>query len=100
MLAPFFGLILLTGFVFIIIWAARFASKHQLKAAISWFLAVGIIGMLLGGIFGLPFRHMGAAGWKVNKSFMVPFAGADGDAWFGCSRLNEVSSSSSSARRR
>ncbi|OIO55162.1 hypothetical protein AUJ46_01790 [Candidatus Peregrinibacteria bacterium CG1_02_54_53] len=49
MLTPIFALILLTGFVFMVIWAARFATKHQLKSAISWFLAIGIVGTLLAG---------------------------------------------------
>ncbi len=102
MLAHFFGLVLLTGFIFIVIWAVRFATKQQLKHAISWFLAIGIVGMLLGGIFGLPFRHMGAAGWKVNKSFMIPFAGSDGNTWFGCQRAidaQKAGSASSAARK-
>lgn len=66
MLAPLSSLVLLTGLVFLIIWAARFATRHQLKTAISWFLAVGILGTLLGSAFGSSFCRLGAGSWGMH----------------------------------
>jgi len=84
------------GFVFMVIWAARFATKQQLKSAISWFLAIGIIGALLGGTFGMPLRRMGSlksgAAWMMSQ---------DDKGWFGCPGANgalNAGSASSAAR--
>jgi len=101
MLTPLFALTLLTGFIFVIIWAARFATKVQLKHAISWFLAIGIAGALLGSTFGLSGRRGISFKFGSNSPFMM-MGGAFRDAddqngWFGCPGANGVSSASSAA---
>ncbi|MFH0851535.1 MAG: hypothetical protein V1876_02190 [Candidatus Peregrinibacteria bacterium] len=71
MLAPLFGLILLTGFAFMIIWAVRFATKQQLKHAISWFLAIGIVGILLAGtLSGMALRRFSSLRPGYYNSFL------------------------------
>jgi len=103
MLAPIFGLTLVTGFAFMVIWAARFATKGQLKAAVSWFLAIGIIGVLLAGtLSGIAMRRLSSL--RPGYGMMGgAFRDADGERdWFGCPRANEVlkAGSASSAVRK
>lgn len=99
MLAPIFGLTLLTGFVFMVVWAMRFATKHQLVAAMSWFLAIGIIGVLLAGtLSGLAQRRFSSL--RPGGYGMMGGALRDADGqkdWFGCSGANGVSSASSAS---
>ncbi|MDD5040884.1 MAG: hypothetical protein PHX87_01905 [Candidatus Peribacteraceae bacterium] len=92
MLGPIFGLTLLTGFVFIIIWAARFATKHQLISALSWFLAIGIIGTLLSAtLSGFAVRHFSNLRPGPGNVFMMGggFRDVDdADGWFGRPRAS------------
>lgn len=101
MLAPIFGLTLLTGFVFMVIWAMRFATKHQLVAAVSWFLAIGIIGTLLAGtLSGLTMRRFSSlrpGGYGMMGGVLRD---ADGQKdWFGCSQALSSSSAASVKRK-
>ncbi|MDD4286753.1 MAG: hypothetical protein PHO20_01295 [Candidatus Peribacteraceae bacterium] len=99
MLAPIFGLTLVTGFAFMVIWAVRFATKPQLKSAVSWFLAIGIVGTLLAGtLSGMAVRRFSSL--RPGYGMMGgAFRDADGQKdWFGCSRAQ--SSSSSAALRK
>lgn len=97
MFAPIIGLVLLTGFVFMVLWAARFATKHQLTSAISWFLAIGIIGTLLGGAFGTPLRRM--MGGRFGSAMMGgALRYADDDrGWFGCPYVQDAQASSAAS---
>lgn len=72
MLTPIFGLTLLTGFAFMLVWAVRFATKHQLKAAISWFLAIGIVGLLLAGtLSGMTQRRFSSLRPGFDGSYLM-----------------------------
>lgn len=102
MLAPIFGLTLLTGFAFMVIWAARFATKHQLVSAVSWFLAIGIVGTLLAGtLSGMTIRRLSSLQPGYGMMGGV-FRDADGRDWFGYPPANAVlqASSASSAKRK
>ncbi|MDO8469354.1 MAG: hypothetical protein Q7S29_06395 [Candidatus Peribacter sp.] len=101
MLAPIFGLTLLTGFVFMIVWAIRFATKHQLVAAMSWFLAIGMIGVLLAGTLSVlaqrRFSSLRPGGYGMMGGVLRD---ADGQKdWFGCPQALSSSSASSVKRK-
>lgn len=70
------GLFLLTGFVLLIVWGIRFATKTQLRHAIYWFLVIGIVGMFLGSALGFPFRSLmrGAGGLFIGGPEMMRWA--------------------------
>ncbi|MDD5623846.1 MAG: hypothetical protein PHI23_04010 [Candidatus Peribacteraceae bacterium] len=65
-----FGLATLVGFVLIIVWSARFASRDQLRSLISWLLAIGIIGSLL----ATPFMG-GGFRWMMSRGGFESFGG-------------------------
>ncbi|MDD5103492.1 MAG: hypothetical protein PHX93_03770 [Candidatus Peribacteraceae bacterium] len=100
MLAPIFGLTLLTGFVFMVVWAVRFATKHQLLAAMSWFLAIGIIGILLAGtLSGMALRRFSSLRPGYDGSLMMGgrFRNADKTGWSGCPYADEEPGAGSSS---
>ncbi len=94
MLTPIFTLILLTGFAFMVIWAVRFATKQQLKYAISWFLGIGIVGSLLAGTLSVFAQHRFKSlqpGFDSSYLMMGGKARGGGkDGWFGYPYADEA----------
>lgn len=94
MLSHIFALVLVTGFIFMIVWAVRFATKPQLKHVISWFLAIGIVGSLFAGAFSGSIRR----GVSFTFGSDSPFLTVGGNGPGGCFRtLQEAPKAGSSS---